>query len=137
MMDLYKKIAQHSVVRYIFIGGTSYIIEIAVLYILADIVGLGPTLGVALSFWIGLIISFFLQKLFAFRNKSFKKKLLLKQAVAYGALIVVNYIFTLAFVIVFEPIIGLIIARTVALIITTVWNFLLYSRVIFKQPIEE
>jgi putative flippase GtrA len=128
-----QKFIQHQAVRYIFIGGIAYLIELTALYFFAVTLSLGPTLGVAISFWIGLIVSFTLQKIFSFKNKAENKKHLSKQMLSYGTLVAFNYLFTLAFVSFFEPHIGLFIARTIALLITTVWNFYIYSRYIFKS----
>lgn len=133
MKDLAKQIANHSAVRYIFIGGVAFVVEMAALYFFATILSLGPTLGVAISFWIGLVISFTLQKIFSFKNKAKNKKHLTKQMVAYGALVAFNYAFTLLFVSLLEPILTLLIARTIALAITTIWNFYIYSKHIFKN----
>ena len=137
MIELYKKLSQHHLVRYLFIGGVSYVFELAVLYAVANGLGFGPTIGVAVSFWIGLVISFILQKTLAFKNKATSKKHLLKQSLVYGTLVAVNYTFTVMFVTLLEPHMGLVISRTLALIITTGWNFILYSKIIFKNTDEE
>jgi len=133
MIPVLQKIAQHQAVRYVFIGGVAYLIELTALYFFAVTLSLGSTLGVAISFWTGLVASFVLQKMFSFKNKAANKKHLTKQMTAYMTLVGFNYIFTLGFVAIFEAHIGLFVARTIALLITTVWNFYIYSKHIFKN----
>lgn len=130
-VSLAKKILSHTGVRYLITGGASYGIELSVLLLLSGILHLGPVLSVGISFWVGLVISFILQKFLAFNNKTVKPKHLIRQSLQYGALVLVNYLFTLWFVSTFEPIVGLVIARTVALIITTIWNYFIYKYVLF------
>lgn len=133
MIDLYKKLSQHRLVRYIFIGGVSYVIEIIALYFFTSTLSLGPTIGVAISFWIGLIVSFLMQKIFAFQNKTVEKKHLTKQVISYGVLVAFNYTFTIYAVSALVPYIGLFMSRTLVLLLTTGWNFFVYSRIIFKR----
>jgi putative flippase GtrA len=129
--NLKKLLKEKTIIRYIVIGGTSYVIELTVLLILAKLLHLNPVLSVGISFWVGLIMSFFLQKFFAFNNKTLKAKHLLWQSVMYGALVLVNYLFTLWFVGLFNSVMGLIGSRTIALIITTFWNYFVYKYVLF------
>lgn len=133
MIDLYKKLSQHRLVRYIFIGGISYVIEVIALFFFSITLSLGPAIGVAISFWIGLIASFLLQKIFAFQDKAMRKSHLAKQIISYATLVVFNYIFTIYTVSALAPHIGLFVSRTLVLLITTAWNFLIYSKVIFKR----
>lgn len=133
MPPVFKKIAKHTLSRYIFIGGASFAIEACAIFLFIHAAHFSSVLSVALSFWVGLIISFILQKFFAFRDKKVTVKHVAKQSIAYAILITINYLFTLGFVVVFETITGVFIARTLALIITTIWNFIVYSKIIFKD----
>lgn len=119
--------------HYLLIGGVSYLIELSVLLFLAKVLLFTPALAVAYSFWVGLVASFFLQKYIAFKSKNGDKKTIGKQAVLYGALVLFNYVFTILLVGLLADLIGLVMARTLALLLTVSWNFLLYSKVIFKH----
>lgn len=124
-----------TLLRYVFVGGTSYAIELALLLSLVHVFQLGTGLAVSIGFWAGLVISFLLQKFFAFGDKDTKIQRLTIQSFAYALLVIVNYSFTLLFVHILAPIIGLFIARTLALIITTGWNYIVYKKLIFtKEP---
>lgn len=127
-----RKILNNKIARYLVTGGGSYAIELAVLYTLVS-GGTDKVVAVAISFWFGLLISFLLQKFFAFSNTQRTYKKILWQTASYTALVLVNYGFTIFFVSSFADTIGLFVARTLALIITTGWNFVIYSKVIFKK----
>jgi putative flippase GtrA len=118
--------------RYLFIGGVSYVVEMAVLLLLVKTFSIPSTPAVAVSFWIGLTASFTLQKCVAFENTGGSRKTFGKQVLSYGALVLFNYGFTLIFVGLFTELLGLIAARTLALLLTVCWNYFIY-RQIFKS----
>jgi putative flippase GtrA len=122
-------------IRYILVGGTAYIIEISFIYFLIYL-GIHEIIAVAVGFWVGFIVAFFLQKIFAFRNKAKSIKHVAKQTILYSILVAVNYIFTLLTVSLLSPVVGLLIARTIALLVTTIWNYFIYKELIFKQQKE-
>lgn len=127
-----KIILNNKIFRYILVGGFSYFIELCVIVICKYAFGISDVYSVAISFWIGLVVAFVLQKLITFKEKS-KGKKVVKQSVLYILLVLFNYIFTLAFVGLLSSITYVVIARTIALIITTSWNFLLYNKYLFKS----
>lgn len=133
MLTIVRNIFKKSIVRYIFIGGISFLIELGVIFLASHIFSAPPLLAVAISFWVGLAVSFVLQKVITFQNKEKGAKKLAWQMVAYGILIVVNYTFTLLAVATLEDVVGTYIARTIALIVTTIWNYIVYSKVIFRR----
>jgi putative flippase GtrA len=136
MRSIYKKLFSSTLFRYIFIGGLSFAIEMGVLYSLIHFFQLSSILAVAISFWVGLITSFVLQKLIAFQDKGSSTKKILRQSIYYAILVLFNYAFTIGFVALLEGALTLFIARTIALIITTGWNFIVYSKIIFKKELE-
>jgi putative flippase GtrA len=119
-------------VRYILVGGSSFVIELSCIYIITQLTHDGMR-AVAISFWVGLITAFILQKTIAFQNQSKNPKAILTQIVAYITLVAINYAFTLGFVALMQAILGIYVARTIALIITTGWNFVIYKKIIFND----
>lgn len=93
--------------------------------------GVDRLLAVAIGFWVGFFLAFIMQKLLAFRNTTAAPKQVLRQSVLYILLVLFNYGFTLGFVALLSPLMGVYIARTVALAITTCWNFIIYKKLIF------
>lgn len=133
MQDIFTRLRSIRPLRYIFIGGISYVIELSFLLFLANVLSFSPELAVAFSFWVGLIISFTLQKYIAFSNTTKGRGAFSKQAVPYGALVLFNYVFTIISVSLLVNFLQLEIARTIALIVTTFWNYFVYKK-IFKTP---
>ena len=128
-----KKLLSHNLVRYILVGGGSYVIEMGLILFLTYIAHVNPVLSVGIAFWVGLVISFVLQKIVAFGDTSKSKRQLTTQTIQYAVLVGVNYLFTLLFVWATTALIGIFFARTIALAITTAWNYVIYSKVIFKK----
>ena len=130
---LIRQVKTSTLLRYIIVGGTSYAIELSVLLLLVRVFDFNTTLAVSIGFWLGLVISFLLQKFLAFKNTDTRARRLTIQTVYYALLVLFNYGFTLLFVHLLEPFIDLSIARTLALIITTAWNYIIYKKVIFTE----
>lgn len=128
-----KKFFKQPLVRYVFVGGISYIAEMLTLYVCSTLLGLSSIPSVTISFWIGFVLSFILQKVVAFSNKERALKRLFWQSASYAILVLANYLFSIATVAMFDSITGIYIARTIALIITTSWNYVIYSKLIFKK----
>jgi putative flippase GtrA len=117
--------------RYIVIGGSVYVLELIVI-IIAQQLGASAVLAVGLSFWIGLVVSFILQKLVTFGDKRLRRRVLLPQIAAFSLLVLFNFGFTLLVTHFLSPALPAVLTRTLALGITTIWNFYLYKTRIFK-----
>jgi putative flippase GtrA len=117
--------------RYIIVGGSVYLFELLVI-VVAQKLGANSIWAVALSFWLGLIISFILQKLFTFGDKRLHRRVLLPQILAFSGLVLFNFGFTLVVTKLLTPGVPAVVTRTIALGITTLWNFYLYRTRIFR-----
>lgn len=118
--------------RYLVIGGSVYLIEIAII-IVAQRAGMAATPAVGLAFWSGLILSFLLQKMVTFHSHSLHHHILLPQLAAFSALVLFNFSFTLLMTELLAELLPATVIRTIALGITTVWNFYLYKTRIFTR----
>ena len=122
--------------RYIVIGLFVYCIELVVIFT-AQKLGSSSVIAVALSFWIGLFVSFFLQKVFTFEDRRMHHKILIPQIVATILLVLFNFGFTVVLTQQLKNITTPAISRTLALAITSVWNFYLYkTRIFYNQDID-
>lgn len=119
--------------RYLAVGSTAYILEMATLFGLKNIFHLSPVRAVAVSFWVALIIAFVLQKLITFKNSEIEIGAIGRQLTGYGLLVAWNYIFTLVTVHFLVAWVVVYIARTVTIMIIMCWNYLFYKQ-IFKLP---
>ncbi|HUD07544.1 MAG TPA: GtrA family protein [Candidatus Saccharimonadales bacterium] len=119
--------------RYIIIGGFVYVMEIITILV-AEQLKASAVVAVGISFWVGLIVSFILQKLVTFRDKRTQRQILLPQIAAFTLLVLFNFGFTLLVTYLLSPQVPAVFTRTIALGITTIWNFYLYKTRIFKKP---
>jgi putative flippase GtrA len=131
MKNELKRLMKRPLYRYIVIGGSVYILELLTILI-AQHLGASALLAVGLSFWLGLIVSFILQKLVTFSDKRAHHKVLIPQIIAFSLLVLFNFMFTLLVTKLLSPQMPAVITRTIALCITTIWNFYLYKTKIFK-----
>lgn len=131
LVKVVRGMLQKKTVRYLIVGGAVYLFELWVIVVMQQR-GATPTQAVALSFTLGLIVSFFLQKLFTFGDKRMHHKVVLTQAIAVGLLVVWNLSFTVALTKLLQASVPPTVTRTVALLITTIWNFYLYKTRIFN-----
>ncbi len=118
--------------RYLLVGVSIYILELAVI-VVAQHLGASSVAAVAYGFWVGLVVSFGAQKLVTFGDKRLHHRILLTQVAAFSLLVLFNFSFTLAFTGLLSPPLPAVICRTVALGLTTIWNFYLYKTHIFQQ----
>ena len=132
MAVMLKDLLSRPAVRYIAVGGLSYVIEISILFGLYYIVHIPATAATTIAFWVGLFLSFLLMKLLAFQNFQKEMAAIARQGVLYGLLVVLNYLFILIVVGLF-PARYVMLSRTIAMMIIPLWNFFIYKRLVFKH----
>jgi len=122
--------------RYLIIGGSVYIFELLVI-LLAQAFGASAVWAVAISFCLGTLVSFFLQKLVTFGDKRMHHRILIPQLIATSLLILWNLGFSVLLTKLLQNHFPAVVSRTLALAITTIWNFYLYKTRIFKNSTQE
>ena len=118
--------------RYLLIGVSVYIFELVIIFITMKL-GVSAIIAVGLSFWLGLIVSFILQKFVTFKDTRTHHRVLVPQILAITLLILWNFAFTIILTSLLVNLLPAFLIRTVALGITTAWNFYLYKRRIFTS----
>jgi putative flippase GtrA len=121
--------------RYLIIGGSVYAFELIVI-VIAQQFGASAPWAVAISFCAGTLVSFFLQKLVTFDDKRMHHRILIPQMVATVVLIVWNLSFSVLLTKLLEDKLPAVATRTLALGVTTIWNFYIYKTRIFKNSNE-
>ena len=121
--------------KYLIVGGSVYLLELFVI-VVAQHNGASAVLAVGLSFWIGLMVSFGLQKFVTFGDKRTHHKVLLPQFLAVTLLVFFNFGFTLLVTALLKNWLPPVVTRTLALGTTTMWNFYLYKTRIFSKSDE-
>lgn len=118
--------------RYLLIGVSVYVFELGVI-IAALALGASAFIAVGVSFWLGVIVSFTLQKFITFRDKRTHHRILLPQILAVLLLLLFNFSFTMIVTQLLTDLLPAVVIRTIALGITTFWNFYIYKARIFKS----
>ena len=131
-MQRARKLLEKPGYRYLMIGGSIYVLELAIILV-AQKLGASAVWAVAIAFSMGTAVSFFLQKLVTFSDKRMHHKILIPQLVATTLLILWNLGFSVLVTKLFQHHLPAVITRTLALGITTIWNFYLYKTRIFKN----
>lgn len=119
-------------IRYLIVGGSVYVIELLVI-VIAQAAGATPVWAVAISYCVGTLLGFLLQKLVTFGDKRMHHKILVPQLIATCLLVAWNLCFTLLMTKLLENYLPTVVIRTIALAITVIWNFYLYKTRIFKS----
>lgn len=117
--------------RYLIIGFSVYALELLIIFIALRL-GAGNVLAVGISFWLGLGASFLLQKLVAFGDRRMHHRVLLPQIIAYCLLVLFNFGVTILLVKLLSGLLPAAVTRTLAIGLTTLWNFYLYRTRTFK-----
>ena len=117
--------------RYVIIGLSVYLFELLVI-VLAQKMGASSVVAIGISFWSGLFVSFLLQKFVTFGDKRMHRRVLSVQVSAFSLLVLFNFGFTLLMAKLLNSLMPAVIIRTLALGVTTIWNFYLYRTRIFK-----
>lgn len=133
MTEKFKKFLDSPKGRYLLVGGSVYGLELIII-VAAQAAGASAVVAVAISFWIGLVVSFILQKFVTFQDKHTHHKILIPQIIAVSLLVLWNFGFTILVtkLFTFAP---PVVTRTIALLITTIWNFYLYKTRIFNREL--
>jgi putative flippase GtrA len=134
-MHKIKHLLQRPIGRYLVIGGSVYVFELAVI-VLAQWLGATAVWAVAISFCLGTLVSFFLQKLVTFGDHRMHHRILIPQLVATVLLIIWNLGFSVFLTKLLQHHAPAVVTRTLALGVTTIWNFYLYKTRIFKNSEE-
>lgn len=136
MKDLIRKLWRRTVVRYLFVGGSSYVIELSVLLGLVSFASLSVSAATAIAYWIGLLMAFGLQKIVAFQDYRRELRWLTRQGLLFGLLTLWNWFFTVLFVNLW-PDDMVVWSRSLALVIMSGWNFIIYKKIIFKPQAQK
>jgi putative flippase GtrA len=127
-----KTLLQRPGYRYLLVGGSVYVFELAVILV-AQRAGASAVWAVAISFCMGTMVSFFLQKLVTFGDRRMHHRILLPQLIATTLLVIWNLGFSVLLTKLLQHQLPAVVTRTLALGITTIWNFYLYRTRIFKN----
>lgn len=126
--------------RFIIVGSINTVIDFSILFTLATIFNTPKELANFISTFIAFLFSFFANKKYTFKStsKNLKKQFLLFTIVTLFGLWVIQTIIIAAITPVFTNLganksTALLISKLLATIVSLIWNYTLYSRVVFKK----
>jgi putative flippase GtrA len=120
---------RHHFVRYLVVGGTTFIIDFGTLILLHGKLGFGIAASTSLAYWLSIIYNFTLNRYWTFDAR--EKESLQRHITTYFMLLIVNYLFAVTFVSFASDHINYIYAKAVAVIIQMIWTYPVYKKVIF------
>jgi putative flippase GtrA len=121
------RLYRNSVLRYLLIGGCSFLIDFGILFLLHEVFGIALWISTGSSFLASFFFNYSLQRLFSFSSQSSHGLSLVK----YIALVIFNTLATIAIVAVLDHYLAWQIGKIVATIVTTGWNYLAYRYLVF------
>ena len=139
MQEIAKKHADK--LRFTIVGSINTVIDFSILFTLTTLFNVPKELANFISTFVAFLFSFFANKKYTFKStsKNLKKQFLLFTIVTLFGLWVIQTIIIAAITPVFTNLgvnkpVDLLISKLIATIASLIWNYTLYSRVVFKKP---
>ena len=120
---------RHHFIRYLFVGGTTFIIDFGILYFLHSKLKLNLAGATSVAYWVSISYNFYLNRYWTFDSR--EKESLMRHITTYFALLVFNYLFTVTFVSIVGTHINYVAAKAIAVAIQMTWTYIIYKRFIF------
>lgn len=119
------------VLRYLFVGFTTFIIDFGLLFLLHGIGKFNLILSTSISYWVSVTYNFCLNRWWTFSSND--KKSLQKNVIYYCFLLAFNYMFTVLFVNIVSGWTNYAVAKVLAVGIQICWTFPIYKYYIFTN----
>jgi len=129
--DLSLKLYRHHFIRYLFVGGSTFLIDFGLLIFLHSKEGVRVPVATTIGYWTSVVFNFSLNRWWTF--DAGENKNLHKHIATYGILLAVNYFFTLFFVSIFSHFINFAVAKAIAVLIQMTWTYYVYKNYIFVK----
>lgn len=122
------RIWSHSAVRYLVVGGFCFLVDVALLWLAHDVLGIPLAIATALAFLLSFAVTYTLQRIVAFSSDAG----VVMSVGRYTALVIFNTLATTAIVWAIaatgSP---WIVGKVAAVVATTVWNYFAYRHWVF------
>ncbi|MDD3985247.1 MAG: GtrA family protein [Methanobacterium sp.] len=118
--------------RYLFVGGAAFIVDMGSLYVFTDYFGIYYLISAAIAFLLGLIINYILSISWVFNNRTFNSRTL-----EFGVFTFIGIIglgFNELFIWFFTAKLGLyyLLSKIIVAVIILCWNFFARKFILFK-----
>jgi len=139
MQEIAKKHADK--LRFTIVGSINTVIDFSILFTLTTLFNVPKELANFISTFVAFLFSFFANKKYTFKStsKNLKRQFLLFTVVTLFGLWVIQTIIIAAITPVFTNLdvnkpAALLISKLIATVASLIWNYTLYSKVVFKNP---
>lgn len=138
LINLWNKLVNRETVSYIICGVLTTVINYIVNYLYYYRIGIGTSLSNLLAWIASVIFAFFVNKIFVFRSKSWKSRILLHEFYTFMIARVLSFIFEEIFMIVTVECLFIEnwIAKLLANVFVVIMNYFASKFVIFKKEKE-
>lgn len=127
--NLTKTLYRHHFIRYLFVGGTTFILDFGILYVLHGFLKLNLAASTSVAYWVSISYNFALNRYWTFDSR--EKESLKRHITTYMALLVFNYLFTVTLVSIVGEHISYVYAKALAVAISMIWTYFIYKNYIF------
>lgn len=125
---LLRRVWSVSAVRYLVVGGFAFVFDVALLFMLHDVLGIGLAISTPLAFLASFVVTYTLQRTIAFRSDDN----IAPSVIRYAALVAFNTVATTAIVWGWDTLGGpWLFGKIFAVVVTTVWNYFAYRYWVF------
>lgn len=118
-------------VRYLFVGGSTFILQSGLLLFLHGVEHVNLPIATSMSYWTSIIYNFCLNRWWTFSATDNKN--LRKHITTYGSLLLFNYAFVVIFVHFVSHRVNYAVANGLAVLLQMSWNYFIYKNYIFKK----
>lgn len=122
---------QHRFIRYLVVGGSTFLIDFSLLYTLYGNIHTTITFATSAAYWVSIVYNFTLNRYWTFDTR--EKENLKRHITTYMFLLVGNYFFTVIFVAIFSSFMYFIVAKILAVAIQMTWTYVIYKNFIFVK----
>lgn len=129
-------LARHSAVRFLLVGGVSYLFDAGSLYLLHGVARLPLGLSTTLAFGLNLAVNFGLNRVMTFHGAS--EGAAGRQLARYLVLVGVNFVTTFSIVTGLAALgLNYLVAKTIATVLNAVGNYFAYRHWVFRGPAQD
>ena len=120
---------RHHFVRYLVVGGSTFVIDFGLLFTLHGKVHVNLAIATSLAYWISIAYNFSFNRHWTFSQRD--KSDLRRHLSTYLVLLGFNYLFTVVFVSLVSHSLNYLVAKAIAVAIQMTWTYFAYKNYIF------
>jgi putative flippase GtrA len=122
---------RHHFIRYLLVGGTTFIIDLSLLYVLHGRLEVNLEVATSIAYWTSIAYNFSLNRHWTFSTR--EKTDLRRHLSNYLVLLAANYLFAVLFVSIASHHINYIVAKIISVTIQVPWTYYAYKHYIFTE----